>query len=159
MKKGDRIVRKPSSMILRAMLAALVVAYGLILYLQWHPPKLSREAGQYQADVEMTMSGPSINYALQKLCWLLGNVVGALGIALMYIRIRSGLFMLLACPPLVIAAAVLGAPPAAYPGIEQTTVTVLWCATSAIWGCVVTYALLGDRTLFPKPAEDDRVDR
>ena len=136
------------------MLTALVVAYGLTLYVQWHSPDVSREAEQYQQLVSMTMSGLSINYALQKLCWLLGNIVGALGIALMYMRTRGGLAMLLACPPLVIAAAVLGAPPAAYPGIAQTTATVLWCATSAIWGCVVTYALIGDRTLFSRQAED-----
>jgi hypothetical protein len=140
---------------LRVLLAGLVVVYGLTLYLQWYWPDLSDlsvESRQYQQMVWATMSGLSLSYALQKLCLLLGNVVGALGIALLFFRVRSGLPMLLVSGPLLGAAALLGSPPAAFPDIEPITVTVFWCVSSAIWGCAVTYALVGKEILFSKQA-------
>jgi hypothetical protein len=149
---------EPSAFKLRVMLAGLVVAYGLTQYVQWwYAPFLSIETRHYQEIATMVMSGLSLKFAVQKLFWLLANVLGALGIALMFFRNRSGLPMLLACPPLLIAATVLGAPEAAFPGIELTAAKLLWCATAAIWGCVVTYALValvGDKILFSKRAED-----
>jgi predicted cobalt transporter CbtA len=142
---------EPSVFKLRVLLAALVVAYGFTQYLQWwYAPFLSVETKEYQRNIFEVLSGPDLRFGLQKLCWLLGNFVGALGIALMFFRIRSGVFMLLACPSLLIAAIIFGAPEPAFPDIELTIAKLLWCLTAAIWGSVVTYALVESRILFSK---------
>jgi hypothetical protein len=136
--------------VFRGMLAILVIAYMSTLYLEWHPPKLSVEATQYHQLVELTMTGFSVNFVLQKLCWLVGNSLGALGVALMFFRSRRGLPLLFLCPLLLGAAALLGTASPAYPDIESTTTMLLWCMSSAIWGCVITCALLRGEALFPR---------
>ena len=40
--------------ILRSMLLTLIVIYGITLYLEWNPPKLSIEAMQYLEIAEET---------------------------------------------------------------------------------------------------------
>jgi hypothetical protein len=147
-------VQKPSIFILRVLLAVLVAAYAFTLYMQWHWPWLSIEARQYQDIAISVTSGPDLNYALEKLCWLLANLVGALGIALMFFRIRSGVPMLLAGLPLLIAADLFGAPEVAYPFLGRVSTTVLWSVSAATWGCVVTYALVGGKILFSKQTKD-----
>ena len=149
-------MHNPSRLILRIMLICLVLAYGLALYVQWHWPFLSTEATKYQQVVWMTMSGFDLSYGLQKLLWALGNVVGAIGVGLLFFRFRSGLPMLLVSPILLGAAPILGASPSAYPDLGRPTTTILWCVCSAMWGCVVTYALAGDNTLFAQQAADAR---
>ena len=146
---------EPSVFKLRVLLAGLVVAYGLTQYVQWwYAPFLSVETKEYQRNVLEVLSGPDLRYLLQKLCWILGNFVGALGIALMFFRIRGGVSMLLACPLLLIAATIFGAPEPAFPDIELTIAMLLWCLTAAIWGSVVTYALVEGRILFSKRTRD-----
>jgi len=146
---------EPSVFKLRVMLAGLVVAYGFTQYVQWwYAPFLSLETRQYQQIASEVMSGLSLGFGLQKLCWLLGNFVGALGIALMFFRIRIGVSMLLASPSLLIAATIFGAPEPAFPDIELTIAKLLWCMTAAIWGSVVTYALVEGRILFSKQTRD-----
>lgn len=63
---------------LRSMLAALVVAYALALYREWHPHFLCEEAVRYQELVELAMSGPDIRFGMQKLALLLGNTLSVL---------------------------------------------------------------------------------
>lgn len=142
------------TLIFRSMLAALVVAFGLVLCAQAHGPTLSSEARQYSQLVWETQSGLSLAYAAQKVCWLLAVALGGIGIALLFLRFRGGLVLLLLSAPMFFAAAVLDAPPPAYPDIGQTTVVLLECITSALWGSVVTCGLLADRILLPKPTPD-----
>ncbi|HEV7705694.1 MAG TPA: hypothetical protein VGO46_15460 [Gemmatimonadaceae bacterium] len=141
---------EPSVFKLRAGLACLVVAYGLTLYVQRHPPDLSLEAKQYQEISWQVMSGIDLKFGLQKLCWLLGNVGGMIGVVLMFFRFRSGVPMLFICPSLLLAATIFGASEQAFPDLEITAAQLLWYVTAAIWGSVVTYALVGERALFPK---------
>ena len=135
---------------LRGMLVALVVAYASTLYVEWHPHQLSTEATQYQQLAYLTMSGFSIKFMLQKLSWIIGNGFGVLGLILMFIRSQRGTLFLFMCPLLLGAAALFGAAEPAYPNVESTTALLLWCTTSAIWGCVVVYALLLRDQLFPR---------
>jgi hypothetical protein len=155
-------VNKPqrSAAILRGMLTGLVIVYASAVYLEWHPPRLSAEATQYRQLVWLSMSGFSLNYLLQRLCLIVGNSAGALGVALMLVRNRRGLPLLLLCPPLLGVAALSGAAPAAYPDLEGTTTMLLWCGSSAIWGCVVVYALLRRDLLFlgPQPTKQSNGD-
>ena len=133
---------------LRAMLVALLVAYVSTLYVEWGPHKLSTEATQYQQLVYLSMSGFSLTFMLQKLCWIIGNGFGVFGLILMFSRSQRGTPLLFLSPLLLGAAALLGAAPAAYPDIEGATAKLLWCATSAIWGFTVGYALLLRDQLF-----------
>ena len=94
------------------------------------------------------MSGLDLSYALQKLCSLLGNTIGLLGIVLLSLRVRHGLFMVIGSPPLLIAAATLGASPTAYPDLERLPLIMLWCVNSALWGGVIAYAAMGYKILF-----------
>jgi len=135
---------------LRAGLICLVVAYGLALYVQWNPPFLSADAKQYQETSWEVMSGIDLKFGLQKLCLILGNVSGMIGVVLMMLRFRSGVHMLFICPSLLIAAKIFGAPEQAFPDLEITAAQLLWYVTAAIWGSVVTYSLVGAKVLFPK---------
>lgn len=147
-------MRNRFTLILRVMLAALVVAFGLMQFAYSHGGYLSTDARQYQQLVWDTMSGLSLWYGVEKLCWLLGITFGAVGILLLFFRIRSGVILLLFSAPLLMVAAVSGAPPPAFPDIERLPVLVLECVTSALWGCVVTYVLTADKMLFSKSPAD-----
>lgn len=142
------------AVILRVMLAGLVVAFGLVLYAQRHGPYLSIEARQYQQIVWDTQSGMSLANLAEKVCWSLGTVFGVVAVALLFFRIRIGTILLLLCAPLLGVAAILGAPPLAFPDIEQTTVVLLTCLASAVWGCVMTYVVMANKMLFSKPTTD-----
>jgi hypothetical protein len=136
-------IESPQSItIIRGLLVALLITYSSALCVEWNPQRLSTEAAQYQQLVHLSMSGFSLKFMLQKTFWLIGNVFGVFGLILMFIRSKRGTLPLLLCPLLLTIAALLGAAPAAYPNIEGETAMLLWCATSAIWGCVVVYALL-----------------
>lgn len=139
---------KRTTLILRIMLAALAVTFGLTLYAQSHRGYFSADARQYQQIVRGTMSGLSLWYLIQKICWLLGIIAGAVAIVLLFFRIRGGLFLLLSCAPLLMMAAASGAPPSAFPNIEPLPVLLLECLTSATWGCVVTYVLTERKVVF-----------
>lgn len=136
--------------ILRSMLLTLIVIYGVTLYLEWNPPKLSIEAMQYLEIAEETASGFDIRNALQKLFWIVGNSVGVLGTALMCIGLRQGLPFFLLCPLFLVAAALLGMFPPAYPNLENLTAMLLWCMTSAAWGASAVYASVKSEALFPR---------
>jgi hypothetical protein len=136
---------------LRLLLAGLVVAYGLALYVQWHPPFLSDEAKQYEQISWEVLRGPDLRYFVQKLIWLTGNVVGAIGIIMLFFRHRRGAALLLASPPFLLAATVYGAAGTAFPHVEILLATLLWLVTAAIWGSVVTLALVEDGTRQPAP--------
>ena len=75
---------------------------------------------------------------------------GPVAIVLLYFRVRGGLTLLLSCAPLLMVAAEAGAPPSAFPNIERLPVLLLERLTSALWGCVVTYALTAHTVLFSK---------
>jgi hypothetical protein len=130
------------------MLTGLAVFHCLALYFEWHLPALSSEAKQYQELVWRSGSGFSLFYALQKLCWFLGTVVGVLGAACMLLRRKIGLILFAVCLPILYAATLFGAPPSAYPNIVTTAEFLFWCASSALWGCIFVYALLQRRALF-----------
>jgi hypothetical protein len=136
--------------ILRAMLTFLVAAYASALYLEWNPPHLSIEATQYQSIAAEVMTGFSLKFGLQKLCLVIGNCLGALGIALMFFNNWQGVRLLVVSPFFLAAAAWFGRYKDAYPNIENSTAFLLWCAISAIWGCVVIYAPLQRTLLFAK---------
>jgi len=119
-------------LVLRVMLAALVVAFGLMQFAYSHGGYLSTDARQYQQLVWDTMSGLSLWYGVEKLCWLLGITFGAVGILLLFFRIRSGVILLLFSAPLLMVAAVSGATPPAFPDIERLPVLVPECVTSAL---------------------------
>jgi len=135
--------------LLRALLAAIVITYTGALYLEFHPPTLSAEATQYQEIVWEVTSGFSLGNGLQKLGLLLGNIIGGLGIALLVLRARIGLSLLLSCPVFLSAAYFLGSSEAAYPNIENKVMTFLWCICSALWGSTIVFAWLNRTPLFP----------
>ena len=137
-----------SVVVLRAMLVGLVVVYSIAIYCQWHPFGLSSEATTYRQLVWLSGSGFSLLYVAQKVCWVLGNGAGLLGVILMFIRRQSGVTLVGLSLPILYAAMMLGSPPSAYPDIESAIGLLLWCTTSAIWGCVIVYALLQRRVLF-----------
>ena len=150
-------MRNRFTLILRVMLAALVVAFGLMQFAYSHGGYLSTDARQYQQLVWQTMSGPSPWYLLYNVCWVLGLISGAVAIVLLFFRIRKGLILLLLCAFLLLVAAVSSAPAPAFPDIERLPVLVLECVTSALWGCVVTYVLTADKMLFSKSPADANV--
>jgi len=133
------------------MLAALALLFGLVLYAQAHGGYLSNESRQYQQIVWETMSGLSLWYFVQRVCWLFGVVSGAVAIVLLFFRIRAGVIFLFWCAPVLLIAAISGAPPSAFPDIERLPVVLLECVTSAMWGCVVAYVLTAQTVLFSKP--------
>jgi hypothetical protein len=133
------------------MLALLVVVYASALYLEWHPHALSTEATQYQSIAEEVVSGFDLRFGLQKICFVVGNGLGLLGVVFMFFGSWLGLRFFAVCPLLLGAAALLGAYEDAYPALEQTPpVFLLWCASSAIWGAIVIYTTLQRALLFPK---------
>jgi hypothetical protein len=142
------ITSKRTVTILRGAIGILVVAYSFAAYIEFHPSSLSNEAQQYQRVVWDTISGFSIGFALQKMCWILGNGVGVLGVTLLFSRIFYGLPCLIASAPLLVIATLLGESPAAYPPLESTTATLLWCLTSAVWGATVAYVFVRRDLLF-----------
>ena len=135
--------------ILRGTMGILVAAYLLATYLELHPSELSSEARQYQTVVLETASGFSMAFALQKLSWILGSVLGLLGVTLLFFRIIFGLPCLMLSAPLLVGATLLGHSPAAYPPIQSTASTLLWCLTSAAWSATTVYALIRRDLLFP----------
>jgi hypothetical protein len=137
-----------SIFVMRALLIGFAMTYVAALYLDWHPSGLSVEATEYRESMILTMSGFSILFVLQKALWMLGIVLGALGIMLMCLRMRRGLPCVLWCPLPLVAAAFFGAAPSTYPATESTIVFVLWCASSALWGCAVVYGFLLRESLF-----------
>ena len=140
-------MHKPSLRVFRLMLVALIITYGLAQYHQWHWGVLSQEAAQYQQIAEAVLNGLSLGAALQKVTWLAGNLSGFVGVGLLFFRYRSGLPMLVVSAPLLGAAPLISAPEPAYPFLGRPTETLAWCAVSAIWASVVTYAALGGPTL------------
>ena len=141
-------MEKHPSNTLRLMLASLTMLYMVAIYLQWHPPKVSLEANQYDALVQTSMSGLSWSFALEKVFWALGNVVGVASVTALFLGKRAGLVLILVCPLLLSAAALTGASPAAYPETFEITTILVWCACSAIWGCTVMYAFVHRTRLF-----------
>ncbi len=134
--------------ILRVLLLGLAVTFASALYREFYLSGLSVEATQYRELVEQTMSGPDLVFGLQKILGLVGIVLGTLGIVLMFFRRRPGLPFLFWCALLLVAAALFGATPVAYPNVESTITIVLWWASGAIWGCTVVYASLRRDALF-----------
>lgn len=135
---------------LRVMLLCLIAVYAMTTYLELHPHGLSAEAMQYRQLVIEIGSGLSLYYALQKVFWALGSVVGLSGAVLLFVRRRSGLLPLALAGPLMCVAALLGAAPSAYPDVEATATIVLWCVSSALWAGAVIYALALRGALFPQ---------
>ena len=117
-------------------------------YSQWVLAHLSSEATQYRQLVSDTMSGFSITFALQKVCWVLGNGLGIVGILLLIFRSGYGLPALLLSAPVLSLAALLGSPPPAYPDVQSTPILLLWCLSSATWGGVVVFGFLRRDILF-----------
>lgn len=142
---------------LRSAILLLVLVYAFTLHLEWMPVALSSEANQYQQIVFTTMSGFSLDFALQKVCWLLGNSLGILGAILLFFRSGYGLPAVLLSAPLLGLAAVFGAPPAAYPGIEGTSQFLFWCLSSAVWAGVTVYAFAERRVLFAKQRAENQL--
>ena len=134
--------------VLRGLLICLVTSYGMALYSSWCPAPLSVEAAQYQDLAWLSGSGFSLYHALQKIFWILGNCAGVLGLGLVLFRIQNGLALLILCAPLLVASALFGATPSAYPNVESTASLLLWCATSALWGAVVVFMMLQRHLLF-----------
>jgi hypothetical protein len=83
-------MRNRFTLILRVMLAALVVAFGLMQFAYSHGGYLSTDARQYQQLVWQTMSGLSLWYGVEKLCWLLGIIFGAVAILLLFFEFGAG---------------------------------------------------------------------
>lgn len=135
-------------LVFRGSVLVLLITYVLALYSELAPVQLSSEANQHQQTVSDTMAGFSIKFALQRICWLLGNGLGISGIVLLFLRSGCGLPPLLLSAPVLALAALLGASPRAYPAVESTPNLLLWCISSAIWGGVVVYAFVRRDLLF-----------
>jgi hypothetical protein len=134
--------------IFRLILSALVLAYGLTLILWFYGPERSTPAEQYEQIVDQTMSGLSLWYGLQKLVLIVANGLGAFGIAALFVLARRGLWLVVFSGPLLALAAILGAPPVAFPRTQSISTFLLWCVTSATWACVCTYGLVRRQELF-----------
>jgi hypothetical protein len=123
-----------SILLFRLCLVALALVYILTVHRELVPGELSREATEYEQIAWQVSDGFSLYYGLQKIVLLIGNIAAALGIALGLFRHRFARIPLLVSAPLLLIAALSGAPEAAFPQIEDRLTLVLWCVTSAMWG-------------------------
>lgn len=102
-------------------------------------------------------AGFRLDVVICGLLWILGHFLEAVGLLLLFGRVRFGLWP--ACVGAAVAACAswVVSYPDFYPDLRTTTDNLLWSATCIVWGAYVCMAWTGQRELFwQKPSAETK---